>query len=181
MNYSYMTTQSNRDDPWQGYRDGGDGLLERQPKRPRVLGWDQPHRFSSSVSIQIPRGVGPQVAGIRPFERMQASIIFRASAGRPYTPTNIDGIDLERNSGRRPWTFQWDLKLYRDFQSFGLRYSIFADVRNVLDRKNITSVFSRTGKADDPGPDATGYSDSYDRFHYYGSPRRINLGLRIYF
>jgi len=181
LNYSYMTTQSNRDDPWQGYRDGGDGLLERQPKRPRVLGWDQPHRFSSSVSIQIPRGVGPQVAGIRPFERVSASVIFRAGAGRPYTPTNIDGISLEQNSGRRPWTFQWDLKLYRDFQTFGLRYSIFADVRNVLDRQNVTSVFSRTGKADDPGPDATDYSDSYDRFHYYGSPRRINLGLRIYF
>jgi outer membrane receptor protein involved in Fe transport len=178
VNYSFMTTQSNRDDPWTGYRDGDD--LETSPKRPRVLGWDQPHRFSANIGISIPEGVGPQIGGVRPFQKVNASIIYRANAGRPYTPTTKEKT-LETNSGRRPWTFQWDLRLYRDFENFGLRYSIFADVRNLFNRKNVISVFSRTGKADDPGPDATSYSDNYDRFHYYSAPRSINLGLRLYF
>ena len=181
VNYSYMEAYANRDDPWQGYRDGDNGTLEQSPKRTRKVGWDVPHRFSSSISIQLPRGSGPEVAGVRPFENVSASLIFRANAGRPYTPVNIDGYNLEVNSERRPWTFQWDLRLYRDFNMFGLRYSIFADVRNLLDRKNVSSVFTRTGKPDDPGPDATSSSDNYDRFHYYGTPRRINVGLRIYF
>ena len=181
VSYSYMTSVSNRDDPWQGYRDGSYGTLEQAPKRPRVVGWDQPHRVSASFSVQLPEGAGPEMVGIRPLERSSMSIIYRASAGRPYTPTNIEGLSLEQNSGRRPWTFQWDLKLYRDFSALGIRYSLIADVRNVFDRKNITSVYSRTGKPDDPGPDATSYSDNYDRWHYYGTPRTFSLGLRIFF
>ena len=178
VNYSYMTTQSNRDDPWAGYR-GGDEL-ETSPKRPRVLGWDQPHRLSSSLSISIPQGVGPEVFGVRPFERVNASLIYSAAAGKPYTPTTKEKT-LEANSGRRPWQFSWSAKLYRDFESFGLRYSIFADVRNLFNRKNVVSVYSRTGKADDPGPGATSYSENYDRWHYYSRPRSIDIGIRIFF
>ena len=177
-NYSYMTTQSNRDDPWQGYRE--DQTLESSPKRPRVLGWDQPHRFSASVSMSIPEGTGPAIGGMHPFHKLNASLIYRAGAGRPYTPSTKDR-NLEVNSGRRPWTFQWDLKLYRDFETFGLRYSIFADIRNVFDTRNVVSVFSRTGKPDDPGPGASSWSDNYDHSHYYGTPRTIRLGLRMYF
>jgi len=178
VNYSYMTTQSNRDDPWSGYRGGHE--LETSPKRPRVLGWDQPHQISSSISVSIPEGVGPELFGLKPFERMNASLVYTAAAGRPYTPTTRE-VALEPNSGRRPWTFTWSAKLYRDFETFGMRYSIFADVRNLFNRKNVRSVYTRTGKADDPGPGATNYSESYDRWHYYERPRSIDLGVRIFF
>ena len=63
----------------------------------------------------------------------------------------------------------------------GLRYSLFADVRNLFDRVNVLQVYSRTGKADDPGPGSTSYTDNYDTWHYYGTPRTINVGLRIFF
>jgi len=178
VNYSFMTTQSNRDDPWSGYRSGDE--LETAPKRPRVLGWDQPHRVSANLSLSLPEGAGPEWFGIRPLQKSTASIIYRAAAGKPYTPSTKEKT-LEPNSGRRPWTFQWDMKLYRDFESFGLRYSLFADVRNLFDRVNVTSVFSRTGKPNDPGPSATGYTDQYEAWHNYGTPRTISVGLRIFF
>jgi outer membrane receptor protein involved in Fe transport len=177
-NYSFMTTQSNRDDPWSGYRE--DHTLDSSPKRPRKLGWDQPHRFSASISVSIPQGAGPALGGMYLLQNINASLIYRANAGRPYTPTTKDR-SLEPNSGRRPWTFQWDLKLYRDFETFGLRYSIFADVRNVFSRRNVYGVFSRTGDPDDPGPGASDHSDDYDNSFYYGPPRMIQLGMRIYF
>lgn len=178
VNYSFMKSESNREEPWSGF--WGRDELDDMPKRPAVVGWDQPHKVSTSIQLSIPQGVGPSLLGIRPLENSSANVIFRATAGRPYTPTTRERT-LERNSGRRPWTYQWDLRLYRDFNVMGLRWSLFADVRNLLDRVNIIQVFSRTGKPDDPGPDATSYSDNYDRFHYYGTPRRINLGLRIFF
>ena len=65
-----------------------------------------------------------------------------------------------------------------------MRCSIFADIRNLFNRKNVLAVYTRTGKPDDPGPDYVGtgyYSDSYDRWHYYSDPRSINLGIRVYF
>lgn len=178
VNYSFMKSESNREEPWSGF--WGRDELDDMPKRPAVVGWDQPHKVSASISFSIPQGVSPAIFGIRPLENSSANLIFRATAGRPYTPTTKDRT-LERNSQRRPWTQQWDLRLYRDFNVMGLRWSLFADVRNLLDITNVIQVFSRTGKPDDPGPEATNYSDNYDRFHYYGTPRRINLGLRIFF
>jgi outer membrane receptor protein involved in Fe transport len=177
-NYSFMTTQSNRDDPWSGYRE--DHTLETSPKRPRVLGWDVPHQVSAQVSVALPEGAGPGSGSFRPLEMLNASLIYRASAGRPYTPRTKD-MALEVNSGRRPWTFRWDMKVYRDFQIVGLRASLFADIRNLFDRKNVVQVFARTGKPDDPGPGESGYSDNYDLSYYYGTPRTINVGLRLYF
>ncbi|MFC1559327.1 TonB-dependent receptor plug domain-containing protein, partial [Gemmatimonadota bacterium] len=177
-NYSYMTTAANSDDPWQGYRRSYG--LETGPKRPRVLAWDQPHRFSSSISLSVPQGVGPTVFGVHLFERVNASLIYVAAAGKPYTPRTKEKA-LERNSGRRPWTYLWSAKFYRDFESFGLRYSIFADIRNLFDRKNVILVWSRTGKPDDPGPGATDYSDIYDASEFYEQPRSIDIGIRIFF
>ena len=176
--YSFMTGESNREEPWSGY--WGRDELDTQPKRSAPLSWQQPHSVTANFTVQLPEGVGPEVFGFRPLEETSASIIYRATAGRPYTPTTRER-NLERNSGRRPWQFRWDLRLYRDFQVAGIRASLFGDVRNLLDRKNVASVFSRTGKPDDPGPDATSYSDNYDRFYYYGTPRTINVGLRIFF
>jgi outer membrane receptor protein involved in Fe transport len=178
VNYSYMTSSSNREEPWSGF--WGRDELDDAPKRPAKLGWDQPHKVSLQSSVTLPEGAGPEWFGIRPFENMSASIIYRAAAGRPYTPTTKER-SLERNSGSRPWTFQWDLRVYRDFETMGIRYSLFADVRNLFDRVNVMQVYSRTGKADDPGPGATSYTDTYDVWHYYGTPRTINVGLRIFF
>jgi len=178
VNYSFMTTQSNRSDSWQGYTEGHD--LETTPKRPTLLPWDQPHRFSAAVSVSIPEGAGPRIGAARPFQTLNASLIFRADAGRPYTPRTKDR-DLERNSGRRPWTLQWDVKVYRDFSVFGLQYSIFAHIRNLFNRRNVIGVYARSGKPDDPGPGAAGPSDAYDRSIHYGTPRVINVGLRLYF
>jgi len=71
--------------------------------------------------------------------------------------------------------------LYRDFEVVGMRFSLFADVRNLFNRENVLSVFSRTGKPDDPGPASTSWSDNYDRWDYYSTPRVINVGLRLFF
>jgi hypothetical protein len=145
-----------------------------------VLGWDQPHKVSSSISISIPAGAGPEILGLRPFARFNASLLYTAAAGRPYTPTTKEKT-LEPNSGRRPWTFTWSAKIYRDFESFGLRFSLFADIRNLFDRRNVRAVYSRTGEPDDPGPGATSYSENYDRSWYFERPRSIDVGIRIFF
>ena len=181
FNYSYMLSEANREYEWEGYHDGSGGYIERQPKRVHTVSWNQPHRFTANFSVQIPEGVGPEIFGVRPIQNTSASVIYRASAGRPYTPSNDEGTPLETNSGQLPWSFQWDLRFYRDFESFGVRYSFFADIRNLLDRRNVISVYSRTGSPTDPGPDATSYTDNYDDFHRYSRPRSINMGLRFYF
>jgi len=179
VSYSWMRSEANRSEPWGGDR-AEDITLETGPKRAVPLPWDVPHKFNARVSLNVPAASGPQVLGIYLLARLSASVIFHASAGRPYTPTTKER-QLEARSGRRPWTNQWDLKLYRDFETWGLRYSLFADIRNVFDRKNVVTVYSMTGSAEDPGPTYTSWSDQYDRSIYYGPRRTINLGVRFFF
>ena len=182
MNYSTMTGESNRDDPWQGYRDGTLGQLDRQPKRATRLGWSVPHRVSANLSFSLPSGAGPALpyTEFHPFADTNFNLTMTASSGRPYTPTTIEGT-LPANSGRMPAQYTANGRIYRQMTLMGQRVSLWANISNVFNRRNVVTVYPRTGKPDDPGPDASGYSDSYDRFYYYSPPRRIDLGIMVRF
>ena len=178
VNYSYLHARTNRDDPWSGYR--GRHELDTSPKRSRPAKWDQPHTLSASMNLNLPAGSGPMIAGIRPLERLIVSLTWRGATGRPYTPATKEQ-SLELNSGRLPWTHRWDMRIYRDLHLFGLDCGLLAQVKNLFDRRNVQSVFSRTGKPDDPGPGATSYSENYDRSHFFGPRRSIDIGIQVRF
>jgi outer membrane receptor protein involved in Fe transport len=120
------------------------------------------------------------ILGLRPLERFSLGVTGRIESGWPYTPVR-DGVSGERYSDRLPWTWQFDLRVFRDFVSFGQRWGLYADIRNLFNRRNVRAVFAETGRADDPGPGAASWSDHYDRSWYFGPPRTINLGLRFQF
>ena len=178
VHYSFTRTETNWDYLLEGYHEenpvGGRSITRR------VSRWDRPHRLRAALNLMVPAGVGPEIMGIRPLERLSIGITWRASSGWPYTPVH-DGEQAAQFSGRMPWTSQCDLKIYRDFVSFGQIWSLFADVRNLFNRRSVYSVFAATGQADDPGQEATIWSDHYDRSWYYGPPRTINLGMRVFF
>jgi hypothetical protein len=176
--YSYSTTETNDDYLLEGYHEATP--VTGSTVQQRVSRWDRPHRLRASLNMTIPAGVGPEVLGIRPFERLSAGLTWQASSGLPYTPADAreeDGIYY----ARLPWSSQFDLRIYRDIPVLGKIWSVFADIRNIADRKNVRTVFADSGRADAPLPGATGWSDQYDRSWYYGPPRTIDLGLRIIF
>ncbi len=177
VHYSFTRTETNWDYLLEGYHDQYPvgSIIPR-----RVSRWDRPHRLRAAVNLMVPAGVGPEILGIRPLERLSVGITWRASSGWPYTPVH-DGEQAAQFSGRMPWTSQCDLKIYRDFVSFGQLWSLFADVRNLFNRRSVYSVFAATGQADDPGQGATTWSDHYDRSWYYGPPRTVNLGIRVFY
>jgi len=145
--------------------------------------WEIPHAFSATLRFLVPPGAGPAIAGWHPLERITALAVLSARSGLPYTPGGVDPV-RERNCRRRPATRRIDLWIGRDIELFDCRADIFARVRNLTNRRNPLVVYAATGRSDDPG--ATGrstmdYSDAYDRPHYYGTPRTIDLGLRISF
>ncbi len=176
--YSWITSEMNAEDPWAGYRGGHE--LETGPKRRRPTGWDRPHTLSGLLSLILPEGFGPQIAGLRPFERAGASLVYRGSSGRPYTPTTRYE-SLETRSARMPWKSQWDLRAWRDVRLLGLECGLLVNIRNLFDTRIVQSVYSATGSPIDPGPGATAYSENYDRSHYFGSPRLIDIGFRVRF
>ena len=72
----------------------------------------------------------------------EASLKFRYSTGRPYTPYNADGTQniKDYNSIRFPDNHSLDLRVDKYWFFSGWSLITYVDIQNVYNRKNITSV-----------------------------------------
>jgi hypothetical protein len=72
----------------------------------------------------------------------EASLKFRYSTGRPYTPYNTDGTQnvSDYNSLRFPDNHSLDLRVDKYWFFSGWSLITYVDIQNVYNRKNITSV-----------------------------------------
>jgi hypothetical protein len=81
----------------------------------------------------------------------------------PYTRTDTQGHRLGGlNEGRMPANYRVDFRFDKDFYFSKVGTSMirfFVEVNNVLDRRNVVNVYTRTGLADDDGQITSG-SDS---------------------
>ncbi len=145
------------------------------------LNHDRTHLFNASGSYRFRAGQGPEIFGTKIFENSDISLVFRASSGRPYTPTGRDIGFVDRNSLRQPGTYTMDMEFGKNIQfDNGMRLRLFAEVLNVTDHRNVVYVYTDTGD-----PDFTrvgGYSPLYQRDpSNYGPPRSIRLGMGLTF
>jgi hypothetical protein len=166
---------------WSGYWDGY--TEENRPKKEYLSPADTPHNLTGYFGIQFMKGDGPSVFGIKPLENFLMQYSLRLRSGYPYTPT-IGGQALEPNTARRPIVFTVDAVLRKDFGIGNqIRASIIARVSNLLNRKNVLSVFSETGSPTDPNPgySKTNYSTNWDHPWYWMQGRSVDIGFRLEF
>ncbi|MFC2088041.1 TonB-dependent receptor domain-containing protein [Calditrichota bacterium] len=145
------------------------------------LNHDRTHLFNASGTYRIRENEGPEILGSKVFENLDINMVFRASSGRPYTPSGRDIGFVDRNSLRQPGTYSLDMEIGKKFEfSNGTSLRVFAEILNVTDHRNVLYVYSDTGD-----PDFTyvgGYSPDYQRDpSNYGPPRTIRLGMGFSF
>ena len=119
------------------------------------LDYDRRHSLTLIGQGRIPEAWGPRLGGMQPLAGWEAATIVRASSGLPFTMTNATGdtlIDLP-NSHRLPPTLTVDLLLRRPLRIAGQRGTLYLDVRNLLNRRNIEAVRHDTGEPE-LGPQA---------------------------
>jgi hypothetical protein len=111
------------------------------------LDYDRRHNFTFVGQVQLADKAGPPVLGVRPFARLEAAAIGRVSSGLPFTLTNAAGDTLVGlpNSYRLPMTMTVDLLVRRPLQLGAWQGSVYLDVRNLLNRRNIEAVRRETG------------------------------------
>ncbi|MDP3910087.1 MAG: TonB-dependent receptor [Gemmatimonadales bacterium] len=114
------------------------------------LDYDRRHGLTVVGQAVIPDGAGPRIAGLQPFAGLEAATIVRASSGLPFTRTNATGDTLIGlpNSYRLPPTMTIDLLLRRPLRIAGRQGSVYLDVRNLVNRRNIDAVRRDTGEPD---------------------------------
>ncbi len=116
------------------------------------LDFDQRHTLVALVQGQSPEAFGPMVAGFRPFASLEGSAILRYGSGLPYSRTDVTGDSLigPPNDFRLDATYTLDALVRRPFTLGRARGSVYLDVRNLLNRRNLVAVRRDTGTPDLP-------------------------------
>lgn len=192
------------------------------------LDFDQRHNITVSFDYRYQEGKnynGPVLFGKQIFANTGARLEFKAGSGTPYsrqyTPTfegNNIGVQTQGNSkikgdinsARLPWNSRFDLKVDKDFalnfdKDKKTKYylNVYVQVQNLLNQKNIISVYRYTGNPDDDGylgsslgqdylesleasgGDPQAFSDLYavkiNNPDNYARPRTVRVGLSFNF
>jgi hypothetical protein len=125
------------------------------------LDYAQRHKFVGIINFHFDQQNGSFPLANSLIDGIQGSLAIIASSGLRYTPSNrfnaihtTGYIPIEiapRNSAYLPGFFQIDLLLEKQFNVSGVEVIPFVQVKNLTDRKNITTVYQGTGKSDDCG------------------------------
>ena len=186
------------------------------------LSYDQRHAFNVSMDYRYGSGkdyTGPVLFKKQVFANAGANFVVIAGSGTPYSrQSNItqeaafginDRSTLEGslNGSRLPWTVRINTKINKRFtldvgqldnkRTLGL--NVYLQVQNLLNTKNIRSVYRATGNPDDDGylsdaaaqtdiqaqNDPQSFTDMYrikiNNPSNYSLPRLARLGIEINF
>ena len=91
------------------------------------LDWDQRHIVSGTLGIQLPLNAA-------------VNLIGRYASGLPYTPNPNAPIKPDVNSNRYPPTYNVDVLLSKRIALSGMTYTVFADIRNIFNTKNLDDL-----------------------------------------
>jgi len=112
------------------------------------LDYDQ--RFGATAIIYgtVPEGWGPRVGRASLLGGFEASLIVRYATGLPYSRTNTAGDSIIGlpNSARLPNQYSADALLRRPVTMLGRHGSVYLDVRNLTNRRNLVAVRRDTGE-----------------------------------
>ena len=186
------------------------------------LSYDQRHSFNLSMDYRFDSGkdyTGPVWFNKQVFANAGANFIVIAGSGTPYSrQSNItqDGafgisqrstLDGSLNGSRNPWTVRINTKINKKFtvdvgqldNKRKLGFNVYLQVQNLLNTKNVRSVYRATGNPDDDGyltdasaqaniesqNDPQSFRDMYmmkiNNPSNYSLPRMARLGIEINF
>ncbi|RMH76203.1 MAG: TonB-dependent receptor, partial [Calditrichaeota bacterium] len=181
VDYTFQVAEGNASDPTDAFNDI---KANREPRRSIIpLDWDRTHVLNGNVYAA--------------FGGFGVSLLGRFESGLPYTPNPVQGsrvgaqiqTGLKENSERRPNLITFDLQLFRDFKfkvgDQELRWTLFAKVFNLFDRRNEQIVYDDTGRATYTLRANVSGQNVDPEFliqpHFFTQPRRVQVGFSMDF
>ncbi|NNE55153.1 MAG: TonB-dependent receptor, partial [Flavobacteriales bacterium] len=181
--------------------------------------YDQRHRINVTMDYRYGEGSdynGPVWFGKQVFANTGINFIANLGSGTPYTASNIPypvtgeispGTEGSINGSRLPWAFTLDANIDRNItlkwgdgeDAKTSNLNVYLWVTNLLNTRNINSVYRFTGVSDDdgylaaaqyqPNIDSQNNPDSFRNYYSMyinnpfnlNAPRTIRLGVRLDF
>jgi hypothetical protein len=123
----------------------GDTIIPGKVEFP--LDFDRRHSLTAIATGTVPHSLGPRLLGVSPLADLEGTAVLRVASGLPYSRTNSAGDSIIGlpNESRLPTTWTLDILLRRPLRLAGASGSLYLDVRNVLNRRNLVAVRRDTG------------------------------------
>ena len=174
LDYTYQFAQGTASDPGEAFGRLQGGLA---PTLSLIrLNWDRRHILSGTLTYA-------------PSEATSVTAVSRFQSGTPYTTIRNRVQSPFTNNADRPLTFTTDLRAYYKPPFLPVDGSLFLQVENLFDATVQQNVYSDSGRADetrnlfDFRNTQVGGVNTLDEYYYrqdfFGSPRRVSLGLRL--
>lgn len=131
------------------------------------LDWDARHSFSTNITFRVGKDEEWFVpfTGFRfPMDDFSLNFNYSLRSGKPYTPQTEQGNALDTNSETIPHYENADLQFTKTIKlnnSGKTYFKTYAKIGNLFNRKNINSVYAKTGSASNDGEDLSGVNSDY--------------------
>jgi len=201
LDYSYMLARGNssRPDEWYYYYFTIADLDQRPqiPTREYPLSYDQRHNLTAVVDFRVPRAQPIRFMGLSLPDAWGVNCLAHYGSGLAYTRTDKNGRRIGMLNGERmPYTLRVDARFNKDFylsRQSGNCLSLFVEVVNLFDRRNILRVYTSTGRPDEDNRDVLNIGSAtyeeeliYENLiekdpQNYAPPRQIRVGLEFGF
>jgi outer membrane receptor protein involved in Fe transport len=184
--YSFAFGKSSSD------RSGYDALFDKSaiPLQDLPLDWDQRHLINVVADYRVPEKDYPNLFGLKIPDKWGVNVVFHFGSGFPYTP-DLKNRNWQAEAGEKAWersnalrmpsSYNIDLRVNKDFTTFGMDYSFYIWIQNLTNARNVESVYSETGEPDDSDID-NGLGNGLDidkNPTNWSAPRNIRVGLEI--
>ena len=116
------------------------------------LPFDRRHSFRTVIDLMIPKRSGPGLFGLKPFQNISANLSTFIEPGTPFTGfTNDRSIESGFQNKRNPWLLNTNLRLKKYIQGTMANFTLFLDIKNLLNRVEPIAKYSITDSPLDPG------------------------------
>ncbi len=146
------------------------------------LNWDQPHTMNAILSFSVEQG--DEILGQSWLEGFSTNLSWSFGSGFPYNNTEHGVSTYEPNTERYPWKMKTDVRVEKTFWTDLGTWSLYADVYNLFNRRNIEHIYDVTWYEDDLNGDG---APDYDPSGPFGNPiawspeRHFLFGLKLHF
>ena len=174
LGYTFSVAKGLASNYYQGYNYRYRGWTV--PSRENLLDWDQTHKLDLTMDYRTNYQI----------HNFGVNTTVSYGSGMPYSKPPEGTGQPEINAERMPWTLDWNLKGEYSLTYWGLTYTAYCEVINLLNRDNVFNFGEDEGDgaAADWLPWYYFYGDAdgpYDDIECYGDPLRIRVGLDIGF
>lgn len=152
LNYTFTNSQITSSTPWAKLQ------IDNPTYKTYTSDWDQPHTLNFDLYVSLPG-------------RWNLTFAGNYSTGLPYT---ISGADP--NTERSPSFAQFDFRVAKTFEVWGLQPQIYLNILNLFDKQNIYGVYPSSGQPDLP----LNVANTPLNLTRYDDPTNYSVGRQIF-